>query len=148
MNLDLTFINLIDEKAKRERREKIQRNRERKVTSGQIGVSGVPGGGSGGGVLQPTSPTCYRGNSGSPSSSEYQHSHPLPHVLPSGSSVGPPSFYPMMPASALAATNCAETAVVTTECSGHVVLEGNAPMGSSSWHMVSTQPPTRYFSLS
>ncbi|KAM7540827.1 hypothetical protein Aperf_G00000042870 [Anoplocephala perfoliata] len=127
---------IMDEKAKRERREKIQRNRERKVTSGQMGVSGGRGGGGGGGgVLQSTSPMCYRGKSGSPNSSEYQLPHPLPHAVPPSSNVGPPSFYPMIPPGALAATNCTESAVATTDCNGHAPLEGDVIMSGSSWQM-------------
>lgn len=118
----------VDEKTKRERREKIQRNRERKVASSQKEIACARGGGGRGGrggVLASTSPTCYRGSTGSPNPSEYQRT---PHPIPSGSSS---AFYSMMPTGA-AGSNCGTESHAAT-------LEGDVSMGSSSgsWQMVS-----------
>nr|CDS28331.1 Nuclear hormone receptor HR96 [Hymenolepis microstoma] len=117
---------IMDEKAKRERREKIQRNRERKVASiqkGATGAGGDGGGGGGGGVVASASPICYHGSTGSPNSSEYQHP---PHPMPSDCSS---SFYPMMPTGAPVSNCGAESHPVT--------LEGDVSIGSSSgsWQM-------------
>ncbi|VDL62338.1 unnamed protein product [Hymenolepis diminuta] len=117
---------IMDEKTKRERREKIQRNRERKVASSQKETASARGGGGRGGrggVLASASPTCYRGGTGSPNPSEYQRT---PHPIPSG---GSSAFYSMMPTGA-AGSNCGTESHAAT-------LEGDVSMGSSSgsWQM-------------
>ncbi|KAM3177728.1 hypothetical protein ACTXT7_003999 [Hymenolepis weldensis] len=122
----LKYIWPLYEKTKRERREKIQRNRERKVASSQKEAASARGGsgrGGRGGVLASASPTCYRGSTGSPNPSEYQRT---PHPIPSG---GSSAFYSMMPTGA-AGSNCGTESHAAT-------LEGDVSMGSSSgsWQM-------------
>ncbi|VDK34423.1 unnamed protein product [Taenia asiatica] len=121
---------IMDEKAKRERREKIQRNRERKVASGQVANSGSTRGGA---VAHSNSPLrCYQGD---PSPNPDYHSHslasdpsaPLHHQHHHQQS--PPSYYPLISTSHSATTT---EALPSTGC--HNVINEDSEM-QSTWQM-------------
>ena len=119
------FTDIIDEKAKRERREKIQRNRERKVASGQINTTRV-----GSTLAQAASPParCYRSN-GSPTTQQHPPSmHPLGPGDTSEQHLHQqaPPFYPILSAPS-----------PTTSVGGHHGAMSEDTGIGNSWQMVS-----------
>lgn len=118
---------IMDEKAKRERREKIQRNRERKVASGQIASSDSTRGGA---IARSNSPPrCYQGNT-SPNPDYHSHSlAPDPPAPPHHHQQTPPSYYPLISASHPAT---ATEALPSTGCH-NAVNEGSGMR--STWQM-------------
>ncbi|VDM34401.1 unnamed protein product [Hydatigera taeniaeformis] len=119
---------IMDDKAKRERREKIQRNRERKVASGQIANSGSTRGGA---IAHSSSPSqCYQGD---PSPNPDYHSHSLasdpsapPHHRQTSS-----SYYPLISTSHSAT---AAEALPSTGCRSAVNEDSGM---QDTWQMVS-----------
>ncbi|KAL5111319.1 DNA/RNA-binding protein KIN17 [Taenia crassiceps] len=121
---------IMDEKAKRERREKIQRNRERKVASGQIANSGSTRGGA---IAHSNSPQrCYQGD---PSPNPDYHSHSLTSdpSAPTQHQHHPqqtlPSYYPLISASHSATVT---EALPSTSC--HNTIDEESGM-QSTWQM-------------